>query len=188
MFSDILEPYEAEDTTLGTDKNTSHSYGPIYNSFFLNYEKTTGNILEIGISGGYSLLAYADYFKNAIIHGLDIEDKCNIATKTHPKIKLEFGNAKSDIVINKYNNMLFDIIIEDASHEPEDQIRHFMDFSRFVKSGGIYIIEDINIVFLEFITAVLKPYAQYHNFDVHIIDLRFVKNRADDILLIFKKK
>jgi hypothetical protein len=188
MFSGILTKYEAVNTEYGTDKNTTHSYGPVYDDIFLKYKSTTGNILEIGISGGFSLLAYADYFQNATIYGLDIQDICGPFVKMNSKIKLQFGDAKSDRVVSSYNNMLFDIIIEDALHEPEDQIRHFMDFHKFVKPGGTYIIEDVNQCFLDRVSSVLKPYAEYHDFSFEVIDLRNKKNRADDILLIFKKK
>lgn len=188
MFTSILKYYEAVDTTRGTDKNTSHSYGPVYDSLFLKYKDTTSNILEIGISGGHALLAYADYFEKGSIYGLDIEDNCNYKSKIHKRIKLQFGDAKSEQVIKNYEGKQFDIIIEDASHLPDDQIRHFMDFNQFVAPGGIYIIEDIEEKHIDYVSGVLKPYSERHGFECNILDLRTVKGRFDDILLVFKKK
>jgi hypothetical protein len=188
MFTNILKRYEAINTEQGTDKNTTHSYGQIYDHIFLKYKETCGNILEIGISGGHSLLAYADYFQTATIYGLDIEDKCNSDTKNHPRIKLQFGDAKSDEIVKSYEGKYFDLIIEDASHLPEDQIRHFMDYSKFLKDGSIYIIEDVVNIYLDYLTSILKPYGESQGFEYHVIDLQTIKNRGDDILIVFKKK
>lgn len=40
--------------------------------------------------------------------------------------------------------ILFDIIIEDASHTLADQIQHFVDFGPKVNKRGVYVIEDID--------------------------------------------
>jgi hypothetical protein len=38
-----------------TDKNTTHSYLPLYESLFKNKKETAQNILEIGIQNGGSI-------------------------------------------------------------------------------------------------------------------------------------
>jgi hypothetical protein len=187
MFSDILTKYEAVNTEYGTDKNTTHSYGPVYDDLFLKYKNTSDNILEIGISGGHSLLAYADYFQNATIHGLDIQDICSPFVKVNPRVKLQFGDAKADRIISLYNNMKFDIIIEDASHEPADQIQHFMDFHKFVNPGGIYIIEDVVHHNVSLLRNALETYSVSQGFTMDILDLRYIKNRFDDVLFVFRR-
>ena len=55
-----------------TDKNTTHSYLPLYESLFKNKKETAQNILEIGIQNGGSIKLWRDYFINATIYGLDI--------------------------------------------------------------------------------------------------------------------
>ena len=55
-----------------TDKNTTHSYLPLYGSLFKDKKETTQNILEIGIQNGGSIKLWRDYFINATIYGLDI--------------------------------------------------------------------------------------------------------------------
>jgi hypothetical protein len=52
-----------------TDKNTTHSYLPLYESLFKNKKETAQNILEIGIqNGGSSIKLWRDYFINATIY------------------------------------------------------------------------------------------------------------------------
>jgi hypothetical protein len=48
-----------------TDKNTTHSYLPLYESLFKNKKETTQNILEIGFQNGGSIKLWRDYFINA---------------------------------------------------------------------------------------------------------------------------
>jgi hypothetical protein len=50
---DILEKYQDENTTFGTDKNSTHSYGQIYEMIFNPIRNNTINILEIGYDGGF---------------------------------------------------------------------------------------------------------------------------------------
>ena len=60
-----------------TDKNTTHSYLPLYQKLLENKKETAKNVLEIGIGdfgekNGGSIKLWKDYFTNATIYGLDI--------------------------------------------------------------------------------------------------------------------
>jgi len=55
-----------------TDKNTLHSYLPLYQQLLESKKETAKNILEIGIYNGGSIKLWNDFLKNANIHGLDI--------------------------------------------------------------------------------------------------------------------
>jgi hypothetical protein len=186
-FTHILKKYESIDTSFGTDKNTSHSYGESYDIIFKEYKDSATEILEIGFDGGYSLLAYHDYFTNATIYGMDIHNNCRVNLSDKPRISVHFGDATLQENIEKFNTM-YDIVIEDASHLPEHQIKHFVDFSKFVKPGGIYIIEDVHEKYIDIIRNILKPISEKTGFSMEVIDLREKKNRFDDIIIVFKKE
>ena len=47
-----------------TDKNTTHSYLPLYESLFKNKKETAQNNLEIGIQNGGSIQLWRGYFIN----------------------------------------------------------------------------------------------------------------------------
>ena len=59
----------------GTDKVTVHSYILIYEQYLESRRKSVLEFLEIGVLYGESLRMWRDYFPNAQIHGIDIEDK-----------------------------------------------------------------------------------------------------------------
>jgi len=189
MISDIFKKYSSIDTTLGTDKITSHSYDNLYNTLFSKYKDTCSKFLEIGFSGGFGLQSYSEYFKNATIYGIDIKDDLSslIRDNLNSNINIYIGNAKSEETINHFQ-FEFDIILEDASHLPEDQIQHFKDYSKFVKSGGIYIIEDVHQDYADRVFSETSSIAKENNFKSNIIDLRGIKNRFDDIVIIFEKQ
>jgi cephalosporin hydroxylase len=186
-FIQLLDKYGSINTSYGTDKNTSHSYGHVYEKIFSQIKESTESILEIGFDSGTSLKVYSEYFQNAVIYGIDIRDNCIPEIKKNPRINMIFGNAKASNIINYYNKT-YDIIVEDASHLLDDQVCHFKDYSDFVKPGGYYIIEDVHQDNLKMLIDVLEPIGQYKEFTLTVEDLRKKKNRFDDILLIFKKK
>jgi predicted O-methyltransferase YrrM len=186
MFSDILKKYSAIDTRYGTDKMTSHSYEGVYNELFSNYTNKNINLLEIGFDGGFSLLAYYEYFKNGTIYGIDIQDNRTDEVKSNEKLNITIGDAKQQEIIDKHS-IGFDIIIEDASHLLEDQIQHFKDYSKYVNSGGLYIIEDVNQMNYEKVLDETKNIAYSNGFRCQVYDLRHIKYRFDDILIVFFK-
>ena len=55
-----------------TDKNTVHSYLPLYNNLLKSKKDTAKNVLEVGIFNGGSIKLWSDYFTNANVYGLDI--------------------------------------------------------------------------------------------------------------------
>lgn len=184
-FEQILQKYSSVNTHQGTDKNTSHSYGPVYEKIFSIFE-SADSILEIGFDGGASLLAYADYFNQATIHGIDIEENRLPPVKSHPRIQTLIADATLSSTINHYNKS-FDIIIEDASHRLEHQIQHFRDYCAFVKPGGVYIIEDVAEVNKDALSAALEKESERNGFTMTVFDLRPIKGRFDDILFVFQK-
>ena len=184
MFSDILQKYSSAATGDGTDKMVTHSYEHVYNEIFDKYKNTCKNILEIGIDGGFGLQSYSEYFINSTVYGIDIRDNINSNIKQNPNIKICIGDACSDEVINHFN-IEFDIIVEDASHLPEHQIQHFKDYSKFIKKGGVYIIEDVMEGYLDRVVNEISYHASEFAYKVH--DLRHIKNRYDDIMIVYTK-
>jgi hypothetical protein len=136
-----------------TDKDFTHNY---YNAA---YEEALGSIrdqvsllCEIGIGGfweevgwvpGNSLKVWRDYFPNAKILGLDINLH---EIKDSERITTEwFDQSRRDLVI-EYSKKLqnYDVIIDDGSHNVYDQQITFAYFFRSLKSGGVYILEDLH--------------------------------------------
>jgi hypothetical protein len=85
---------------------------------------------------------WLDFFKNANIYGIDINDK-DFIYKRGQIFKGDQSN-KNDLenVVNKIGKCGF--IIDDGSHVPKHQLDTFNYlFDKCLDYGGIYIIEDI---------------------------------------------
>lgn len=62
-----------------TDKGTKrHSYTDVYELFFRPIKFKAERIFEIGVRKGASLRMFAEYFPNAVIYGIDIEDTTSL--------------------------------------------------------------------------------------------------------------
>lgn len=48
-----------------TDKNTIHSYLPLYQKLLISKKETAKNVLEVGIYNGGSIKLWSDFFTNA---------------------------------------------------------------------------------------------------------------------------
>lgn len=168
--------------TQGTDKNTGHSYiSNFYEDAFAKYRDKPITLLEIGIARGDSLLLWDKYFiNNQLICGLDNYNMMSTEVQNHPKIKKLFTDAYSEHAANILPS--FDIIIDDGPHSLESQQKAIQLYLSKVNPGGIFVIEDIQE---ESSIDILKNTLpeQFKNY-CKFIDLRFVKNRKDDMMFI----
>ena len=134
-----------------TDKGLwHHSYTPIYNDYFKPLMLERLNIMELGIGGyefpdrgGESLKMWQEYFCNSVIHGVDIHDKSLFDDK---RIKTYIGSQDNGTFLNGLVEQIgqLDIIIDDASHINALTIATFEIMWKHLKSGGIYVVEDIH--------------------------------------------
>jgi len=137
----------------GTDKGTSvypsHGFSEIYHDYFnVDKEKVT-KVLEIGIDKGNSLRMWRDYFPNAVIYGIDVQQHQFFR---EDRIVTDFANQsiKADIdkIIDKYGSD-FDLIIDDGGHDPIFQQITLGYLFPHVKTGGFYVVEDLHTSFME---------------------------------------
>jgi hypothetical protein len=161
-----------------TDKGTTHSYIDTYSTLFEPYRNEPINFLEIGADFGYSLALWRAYFEKANIYGIDNRD----VLQYDEDVKVTFYDANDASIINKfYSDIEFDIVVDDASHEVNYQAMRFPIYFPKIKKGGIYVIEDVQALDTEGqLLKNLDPSAE-------IIDLRKVKDRYDDVLVIYRK-
>jgi len=141
-----------------------HSYSPHYYELLKDGKETYLNVLEIGIGNnelmkplygeryivGGSLKAFNDFFINANIYGLDIREDVLFSEKRIKCFYTDQSNSeelvKSINVIKKSSNnkdLEFDLIIDDGSHIFDHMVLTFKTLGKYLKLGGIYIIEDI---------------------------------------------
>ena len=96
------------------------------------------------------MLSWREYFPNATLFGFEyMEDKLlkaisdNLSRTYYNYIDVTRKESISEELENA--NMLYDIIIEDSTHVFEDQIRFTNEAVKYLKTGGILVVEDIFI-------------------------------------------
>ena len=132
----------------GSDKGTvygdKHNFTEIYEKYFKPFKNKTINILEIGVNDGSSLNMWYEYFPNAKIYGLDIDDK---SIYSNDRVECGIIDQSKKEHLEEYvknTDLSFDIIIDDGSHHMSDQQLTFGFLFPLLKSDGIYIIEDLH--------------------------------------------
>ena len=132
-------------TKYNTDKATGHKFTDFYERYVSKYNNP--NILEIGIYYGASLKMWEEYFGKPLIVGVDINDKKEYESeniKTIVADQSDFNQLKECL---KYASE-YDIIIDDGSHIIGHQISTLCNMFPYLKSGGVYICEDLHTSFI----------------------------------------
>lgn len=128
----------------GTDKSSrDHNYLNKYDFFLNKWKEEEIVLLELGVLNGASIDMWSSYFANGKIYGVDIDEQC-----------LKYAGGNKEIIIqdlgwennleNLGENLHPDIVIDDASHFWSDQIKAIWHLLPKVKSGGVFIMEDLN--------------------------------------------
>jgi predicted O-methyltransferase YrrM len=187
LLDEVFKKYsgpQGTGTVRGTDKATVHSYSIVYEELFgfASRRLDVKSVLEIGVDSGASLMVWAEYFPNAEITGVDISLANWTFGKNHPRIQCLEANALSMNPIEKY-----DIIIDDGSHEPEDQLRAIEVWSSSLSDKGLMVIEDVNLKKHPHLGAALKWTASKSGLHCEIRDLRSDTTPEDDVLAIISK-
>jgi hypothetical protein len=125
-----------------TDK-LGHGYLPYYAEHLPTKCKT---LLEVGAFKGASLKLWKELYPKASISCFDLfQDPDNISKEAVEAmgIKAYQGDQGYPNDLNQIEEM-FDVIIEDGSHRSDHQIITFETLWPKVKSGGVYIVEDLH--------------------------------------------
>jgi hypothetical protein len=127
----------------GGDSDTCHNYTPHYHELFEDRRDLVQNLLEIGVNAGSSLRMWREYFPNAQILGLDTDAKCLRWGDERITIRMADQNSPSDLIKATADWPLFDIIIDDGSHERDHQVVSLQTLLPKLMPGGIYVVEDL---------------------------------------------
>ena len=161
------------------DKGTAHTYIGEYEKLLSDYRENS-TVLEIGICRGESLKMWDEYFINSKVYGIDITDQFIKDLIKEDKYNIIIGDACSENILTQLDDLTFDVIIDDGSHLINDQISSFNILKNRMKPNGIYIIEDVNNI-----DTSIDKLTELHN-NIQIIDNRHIKNRIDDVLVVYK--
>jgi hypothetical protein len=123
----------------GSDKGTlKHNYTPIYEQHLAKIKSEPVRLLEIGVACGASLKMWSRYFPYGRITGVDIRPECAELCKGYPNIDIKIADATKEAFIGEW-----DVVIDDGSHIAGHISKAFDLQWPWLKSGGLYFIEDL---------------------------------------------
>jgi hypothetical protein len=119
-------------------------YFDIYERHFSKFVGREVNVLEIGVYSGGSLEMWRDYFgANCRVYGVDIKAECKAYEDDRTKVFI--GDQADRSFWKKLREEVphIDIVIDDGGHEPEQQIVTLEEILPYLRSGGVYLCEDV---------------------------------------------
>jgi hypothetical protein len=179
-----------------TDKNTTHSYLPLYEKLLTNKKITAKNVLEIGIGdfgekNGGSIKLWRDFFTNATIYGIDILPINRVLDELlndKRVILYTSSDGYNETFFNKNfldKNIQFDFMLDDGPHTLGSMKQFIKLYSQIMTPDGILIIEDIQS--WDWINILKNEVPDNLKEFIKIYDLRSNKNRFDDIVFTIDK-
>lgn len=202
-ISELCEIGRKYDTDKSSQRNNvtnyrhCHPYTLFYEGLFKNNKSKNLKIAELGILDGSSLLMWQEYFTNSEIYGFEYNNnlidnfKNNFNNDRITLANIDVTNKES--IVNAFNklNILYDIIIEDTTHQFEDQIRVIENIYQHLKPGGILIIEDIfksynENDYINRLTPILEHFQDYYFIELDHINKNSTGWNNDKLFILIK--
>jgi SAM-dependent methyltransferase len=175
-------------------------YTGIYSLLFSQIKNKKINFAEIGIEKNASIKMWREYFSFASIYAFEYDDFKIAAAQKNSLLKTFYFkiNVKDESSINKSfykTKSKFDVIIDDSTHNFNDQIRIIKNCHKFLNPGGILIIEDIfkyrkqhaEVNYYNKLKSFIKFFSEIFFIDTQHVN-NFTSNyKCEKILLLIKK-
>lgn len=149
-LTELAAKYKTDKGIIDTSDNQNmpvHDYTVFYDKIFFSVRNKNLNVLDIGgwgANNGGSSRMFKEYFNKSIIFSIDLNsDVKNLENEGIITLSLDLDNEPLLKQKLKNWNVKFDIVVEDASHWPKQQIRTLIHFLPYLNQNSIYIIEDI---------------------------------------------
>jgi predicted O-methyltransferase YrrM len=201
--SELCEIGKKYDTDKSSQRNNvtnnrhCHPYTLFYEGLFKNNKTKPLKIAELGILEGSSLLMWQEYFTNAEIYGFEYNNnlidnfKNNFNNDRITLADIDVTNKDSIVKAFSELNILYDIIIEDTTHQFEDQIRVIENTYQYLKPGGILIIEDIfksynENDYINKLTPILDQFQDYYFIELDHINKNSIGWNNDKLFILIK--
>ena len=180
--TDTLDQLSKLALKYGADKwSRKHNYTAVYYKLFKDRQKSVKKVLEIGIGGkdAASLRMWQDFFPSAKIYGVDYMSSRLINDDRIESILCDQRRKEHLLALIDKTGSDIDIIIDDGSHRPRDQVFTCVNLMPLLSKGVTYVIEDVAD------PSIVERLTQY---DVQIPELDQSLKRYDNRLVIVRHK
>jgi hypothetical protein len=144
----------------GTDK--AYRFAVSYDKLFSGLRGEEGVLVEIGVAWLSSIRMWHRYFPRFIIYGVDkrrgvrpwmiLRDLVALRSDITKRysfdgmVRLVYGDQSRKRDLFRVRDRIggwVDIVVDDGSHVPDDQMLSFWVLYPLVKPGGFYVVEDV---------------------------------------------
>jgi SAM-dependent methyltransferase len=120
-------------------------YFDIYHNHFKKFIGREVHIMEVGIYSGGSLAMWKNYFgPGCKVYGVDIEEACLSYQDDNTKVFIGDQEDRGFWARVRQAAPSIDILIDDGGHHPEQQRVTLEEMLPHLRSGGVYLCEDIH--------------------------------------------
>jgi predicted O-methyltransferase YrrM len=125
-----------------------HPYTPVYSLLLSQYKTRPIRFSEIGIAGGASVLMWNRFFENGTFYFFDrdqnfLDHSKGLTGSNSTFILMDVVEEESVKSALEKTGGNLDVILDDSSHNPNDQKRIIHEGLKHLRSGGMIIIEDV---------------------------------------------
>lgn len=147
-----------------------HSYTPFYHALWNHKRHDIKRVFELGINAGASHRMWEEYFPHAEIVGADFQPHLLFDEGRIKSYYCDQSKAESLEELKEKIGKNFDIMIDDGSHVPSDQLLTAKMLVPLLAKGGIYVIEDVadggdENILKEFPGSEFFPFQPDHSLD-----------------------
>lgn len=130
-----------------------HGYGYLdeYERYTAGRRDGIRSVLEIGVKAGNSLPVWRDFYPNALVWGIDVNESCR-RLDFGERVRVRIGHQEDEEFLRSLITEAgggFDVVIDDGSHLVEHQLRSLAVLLPVVRPLGIYAIEDLSCSYMK---------------------------------------
>ncbi len=165
-LTDLANFYKIDKGTLIPDDGMHHGprlhFTTVYDRELQSWREREIKMLEIGVSTGFSLKMWTDFFPRASVYGIDIFD-CSQHDSNRVKTFICDQSDRDDLLRCSSQMEDLDLIIDDGGHMMKQQQVSLGILFQRLKPGGIYFIEDLHTSYW--------PYGPYQDLYGTLLDI-----------------
>ena len=184
-------------TKFGSDKDSRHSYGSVYQEIIKKF--THPRILEIGVGSvndfpyaglkpGGALKAFREISSTSTVVGIDIDPQAVQTIQNEGFIGFTVDQTSEESLkdvetkLSQYGP--FDLIIDDGFHDPHANVKTLKTLFNLLSDEGTYVVEDVHETLIDFwkVLSLSLPGK------MSILDMRDIRPGEQDNILILLTK